>query len=80
LNGNMNQMNMNDYQTVFNIDPFVYQTLMSIIGSNIVVETTNYPIKGKLVDVKPDHIVMEEALTNQMCFIRMKEIVTIIPV
>ena len=75
------RMNQNiEYTTVFNFDPYVYETLMSVVGSTLFVETTGMPVRGVLTDVKPDHIVMQDAMTQQQRYIRIAEMVSITPV
>ena len=37
-------------------NPYVYQTLQSVIGKHVVIET----VRGKLKDVKPDHLLIED--------------------
>ncbi|KIL49595.1 YuzF family protein [Jeotgalibacillus soli] len=58
-------------------DPYVYQTLMSVVGKNIVVQTTKNPIQGLLSKVTPDHIVIE--INRTPFFIRIQEIVWVSP-
>ncbi|EOC99476.1 YuzF family protein [Caldisalinibacter kiritimatiensis] len=75
---NMPPMNMP--MQVSCIDPFVVDTLMSIIGKKIIVETVRGSIQGKLADVKPDHIVLKEVCGgDSVFFIRIQEIVHIMP-
>lgn len=76
---NNNAMNMTQYQTVFDFDPYVYETLMSVVGEPMMVETTGMPSMGMLMDVKPDHIVLQDPMSKQTRFVRIKEIVTIVP-
>lgn len=76
---NNNALNMTQYQTVFDFDPYVYETLMSVIGEPMMVETTGMPSMGMLMDVKPDHIVLQDPMSKQTRFVRIKEIVTIVP-
>ncbi|PGP20412.1 DUF2642 domain-containing protein, partial [Bacillus thuringiensis] len=35
------------------LNPYVYQTLQSVIGKHVVIETVRGNIRGKLKDVKP---------------------------
>ncbi|PEV83910.1 hypothetical protein CN442_30780, partial [Bacillus thuringiensis] len=35
-------------------NPYVYQTLQSVIGKHVVIETVRGNVRGKLKDVKPD--------------------------
>lgn len=76
---NNNALNMTQYQTVFDFDPYVYETLMSVVGEPMMVETTGMPSMGMLMDVKPDHIVLQDPMSKQTRFVRIKEIVTIVP-
>ena len=41
-------------------NPYVYQTLQSVIGKHVVIETVRGNIRGKLKDVKPDHLLIED--------------------
>ena len=58
-------------------DPYVYQTLSSIVGSHVVVQTTKNPIQGTLSTVMPDHIVIE--INGTPFFVRIQEIVWVSP-
>lgn len=59
------------------VEPFVFQTLMSIKNSTVVVETSRGSIRGTLKDVKPDHIVLYEGDSN--FFVRTAEIIWVMP-
>lgn len=65
-------------QMIANVDPFVVQTLQSITGSNVVIETTRGNVRGSISDVKPDHVVIQAH--NAFFFVRIQEIVWIMPV
>ncbi|MDG5472761.1 YuzF family protein [Jeotgalibacillus sp. ET6] len=58
-------------------DPYVYQTLNTIIGTNIVVQTTRNSLQGKLTTVMPDHIVVE--INQTPFFIRTQQIIWVSP-
>lgn len=62
------------------IDPYVVQTLQSIIGTRIIVDTVRGTVQGTLVDVKPDHIVLKEFENDQPVFVRIQQIVFIMPI
>ncbi|MCA1039954.1 YuzF family protein [Bacillus infantis] len=62
---------------VFHFDPYVYQTLQSVMGKNLVVETVKDTLRGRLMDVKPDHIAVQSG--DEIFFIRIAQIVTIMP-
>ncbi|TDL78638.1 YuzF family protein [Peribacillus frigoritolerans] len=59
------------------VDPYVFQTHQSVIGKVLVIQTVRDSIRGKLKDVKPDHIVLEAG--DSVFFIRIQQIVTIMP-
>jgi ferredoxin-fold anticodon binding domain-containing protein len=64
------------YQTM--VDPFVIQTLQTVIGKQLVVETTKDTIRGVLKDVKPDHVMLMAG--NSPFFVRIQQIVSIMPI
>ncbi|MDZ5610118.1 YuzF family protein [Bacillus pseudomycoides] len=59
------------------VDPYVVQTLQSIVGKKIVVETIRGRVNGTLRSVKPDHIVLEEK--EIPTFVRVQQIVWFTP-
>ena len=66
---------------VFCVEPYVVSALMSLKGKKLVVETVRGSLTGKLLDVKPDHIVLGELCGGDSRFyIRIAEIVHIMPV
>ena len=64
-------------QLVSSVDPYVYQTLMSIEGRMITVQTTNGSLQGMLQSVMPDHIVLE--VNGTPFFVRIQQIVWVFP-
>lgn len=59
------------------VDPYVIQTLQSIVGKRIVVETIRGSVNGALRSVKPDHVILEE---NEIpVFVRIQQIVWFTP-
>ncbi|WP_270182681.1 YuzF family protein [Alkalihalobacillus sp. CinArs1] len=59
------------------VDPYVYETLQSITGSMVTVETTRGSLRGVLQTVMPDHIVVQVKQTP--FFIRIQQIVWVFP-
>ncbi len=59
-------------------DPYVYETLRTIVGSDVVIETTKGGVHGTIKDVKPDHVVLESH--GKMFFIRTYKIVWVMPI
>jgi hypothetical protein len=84
LNYPMNQMNsmhqmhqMPQSIVVYPVDPYVVETLKSVIGKQVVLETTRGGISGCVVHVKPDHVVLDAR--GRKFFVRICEIVWIMP-
>lgn len=59
------------------IDPYVYQTLQTIIGKEVIIETVRGNVQGIIRDVKPDHIVLKS--NDTLFFVRIQQIVWIMP-
>jgi len=59
------------------VDPYVYQALQGTMGCELVVETVRGSVRGKVVDVKPDHVVLHTGGTS--FFVRISEIVWFMP-
>lgn len=76
----MNNRNGVPFDTVALVDPYVVETLQTVIGSRILVDTLRGAIQGTLVDVKPDHIVLKEREGDQPVFVRIQQIVFIMPI
>lgn len=57
-------------------NPYVYQTLQSVIGKHVVIETVRGNVRGKLKDVKPDHLLIEDTVPYIVCI---QQIVWIMP-
>jgi hypothetical protein len=62
---------------MFTYEPFVVQTLQSVMGKMLVVETVKDTLRGTLMDVKPDHIAMQ--VGDKVFFVRICQIVTVMP-
>lgn len=58
-------------------DPYVYQTLSGIIGSPVAVETVRGAVRGRLANVRPDHIVVE--VGKNSFYIRTEQIIWVVP-
>ncbi|ANE48892.1 hypothetical protein SY83_12580 [Paenibacillus swuensis] len=72
-------MQMQMPQPVFHIDPYVYQTLQTVVGKKLVVDTPRGTVRGLLADVKPDHIVIKAVDSDSTFFIRIQQIIWIMP-
>ena len=60
-------------------DPYVVQTLQTVVGKMLVVNTGHGTVRGRLVTVKPDHIVIQEPEGKSTFFVRIQKIVWIMP-
>ena len=63
--------------TVSSIDPYVVEALCRLIGRCVLFETTRGAIEGTIMDVKPDHVLLQ-LHTRQAC-VRIAEIVWTMP-
>lgn len=70
-------MNQQTPSFASHIDPYVYQMLQGITGAELVVQTTQGTVSGKLKTVMPDHIVVESG--GSPFYIRIQQIVWVIP-
>ncbi|MBM7648279.1 ferredoxin-fold anticodon binding domain-containing protein [Bacillus ectoiniformans] len=59
------------------IDPYVYQTLQTIIGKEVTVQTMQGSLRGSLKTVMPDHVVIE--VSGTPFFVRIQQIVWVFP-
>jgi len=74
----MNGQPQQSVEFVSSFDPYVYQTLSTIVGNKIVVQLTNNSlVKGVLNQVFSDHIVVEQNGTP--FFIRTQQIIWVSP-
>lgn len=67
---------MNGQQTatiVSSFDGHFFQTLQSLGGKNVVIQTTSNPLQGVLKTVMPDHVVIE--VSGTPFYVRIQEII-----
>ena len=76
----INNRNGFPMQTFALVEPYVVQTLQTVIGKRLIVDTVRGTIQGTLVDVKPDHIVLKEREDDKPTFIRIQQIVFVMPI
>ncbi len=62
------------------VEPYLISALMPMIGKRLVVETVRGSQTGTLMDVKPDHIVIGEPQGDSKFYVRIAEIVHIMPI
>ncbi|WP_236343478.1 DUF2642 domain-containing protein [Paenibacillus plantiphilus] len=75
------QLNPSQVQTVSSIDPYVVAALCRLTGRCVLLETTRGAIEGTIIDVKPDHVLLQlhsPAHSRQAC-VRIAEIVWTMP-
>lgn len=66
-----------EYTTL--IDPYVVEALRMIIGRSVVIETVRGNLQGILADVKPDHIVVKTHDHDTVFYVRLQQIVYVMP-
>ncbi len=59
------------------IDPYVIQTLQSVMGREVVIETVRGSIRGVICDVKPDHVVLQAS--DSYFFVRIQQVIWVMP-
>ncbi|MGZ0049340.1 YuzF family protein [Brevibacillus gelatini] len=59
------------------IDPFLYQTLLSVVQRDVVIQTTQGNLRGNVVHVMPDHVALR--VGGSMFFVRTQQIVWVMP-
>ncbi|WP_127588805.1 YuzF family protein [Paenibacillus koleovorans] len=75
----MNNASSPQTQTVFQWDPYVVQTLQGVLGRQIVVETVRGIVRGQLKEVKPDHIVVHQPSGDSTFYVRIQQIIWVMP-
>ncbi|MGM7636617.1 YuzF family protein [Bacillus sp. Hm123] len=70
-------MNQQTPSFASHIDPYVYQMFQGVTGTELVVQTTQGTVSGRLKTVMPDHIVVESG--GSPFYIRIQQIVWVIP-
>jgi regulator of protease activity HflC (stomatin/prohibitin superfamily) len=61
------------------IEPYVVETLRTIIGRSVVIETVRGNLQGILSDVKPDHVVVKSYDNDTVFYVRLQQIVHVMP-
>jgi hypothetical protein len=61
------------------VDPYVVEVLRTIIGQSVVIETVRGNLQGIISDVKPDHVVVKSYDNGTVFFVRIQQIVHIMP-
>lgn len=74
----MNEKPQATVEFVSHFDGYVYQIAKELKNKMIAVQTTRSTIQGKLVDIAPDHLVVE--VSGTPFYIRTQQIVWISPI
>ncbi|WP_239617313.1 DUF2642 domain-containing protein [Cohnella mopanensis] len=72
-----NQISPSQVQMVSQVDPYVVAALCRLVGRCVLFETTRGAIEGTIVDVKPDHVLLQ--LHSRQACVRIAEIVWTMP-
>ncbi|TCT16212.1 uncharacterized protein DUF2642 [Natranaerovirga pectinivora] len=67
------------YQYITLVDPYVVETLKTIIGRSAVIETVRGNLQGIIEDVMPDHIVVRSYDSDTTFYVRIQQIVHVMP-
>lgn len=73
----MQSMHPIQYTTL--IEPYLVETLRMIVGRSVVIETVRGNIQGILADVKPDHVVVKTYDNDTVFYVRLQQIVHVMP-
>jgi hypothetical protein len=83
MNYPYNQMPMieNRQQIVYTTltEPFVVEALRMIVGRSVVIETVRGNLQGILEDVKLDHVVVRSYDKDTVFYVRLQQIVHVMP-
>lgn len=66
-------------EPLYLMDPYVVQTLQSVVGSMVVVNTGDGTVRGRLTKVQPDHIVVKQPEGQSTFYVRIQKIVWVMP-
>lgn len=61
------------------IEPYVIEALRMIIGRSVVIETVRGNLQGIIADVKPDHVVVRSYDKDTVFYVRLQQIVHVMP-
>lgn len=62
------------------IEPYFVLTLRMLIGKSVLIETVRGNIQGRITDVKTDHVVLTSYDGDTVFYVRMLQIVQVMPV
>ncbi|KAB2952916.1 DUF2642 domain-containing protein [Heliorestis acidaminivorans] len=60
------------------VEPYVYRALHSFMSKRILVETSRGTVNGIVVDIKPDHVVVQDR--DSTFFVRLREVIWVMPI
>ena len=60
------------------VEPSWLNRLLSVMGMEVVIETTRNSLYGRLLEVEHDHIVLQ--VGHEVTFIRCQQIISVMPV
>jgi hypothetical protein len=71
--------NGQEIEYIVALEPWVVETLRSILGRSVVIETVRGNLQGVLTDVKPDHVVVRSYDGDTSFYVRLQQIVHVMP-
>lgn len=60
------------------VEPSWLERLLSVMGMEVVVETTRNSLYGRLLEVEHDHIVLQ--VGHSVTFVRCQQIISVMPI
>lgn len=60
------------------VEPSWLQRLLSVMGMDLIVETTRNTLHGTLLEVEHDHIVLQ--VGHEVLFVRCQQIISVMPI
>ncbi|MDF2614124.1 MAG: hypothetical protein K0S71_1910 [Clostridia bacterium] len=60
-------------------EPFFAETLKKAVGQSVVIETVRGNLQGILTDVKMDHVVVKSYDSDTVFYVRVQQIVHVMP-
>lgn len=71
------QVSPSQVQMVSSIDPYLVEALCRLVGRCAILETTRGALEGTIVNVRPDHVLIQ--LHSRQACVRIAEIVWVMP-
>jgi len=71
--------NVQQIQYTTLLEPYLVEVLRKVIGRSVIIETVRGNLQGRLTDVKPDHVVVKAYDSDTIFYVRIQQIVHVMP-